>query len=474
MKKWYALVLVLLIIQGSAFCQKNKTLENLKGEWLGKLTVQAFELRIVFRFTEDSTGALKVFLDSPDQGAKDIPALLTKVSGDSVRIDIKSIMAHYEALLTGDTLLSGDFNQAGMKLPLTLTHQRKAFVLERPQNPKPPFDYEIREVEFVNLENQLTLSGTVTYPKGGGKFPGVVLISGSGPQNRDEELLGHKPFWVIADHLTRHGIAVLRYDDRGFGKSEGLFGEANTLDFASDARAAFSFLKNQSFVDSAKTGLAGHSEGGLIAQILGAGMKDIDFLVLLAAPGIRGDETLLLQAEEISRASGMSEKDISRSQKTNKKIYAVLMKESNQEVAADKIKKILQRHVKKLSQEEKQAAGLSEEYIRQMVNQVNSNWFRTFLKIDPVNYLKEITCPVLALNGSLDLQVLPDENLSVIEQTLILAGNPAVTVIEPAGLNHLFQPARTGLPGEYGQIETTFDPAVLQLITDFIIRTTKP
>ena len=474
MKKWYTIVLVLLIIQGSAFSQKNKTHENLKGEWLGKLSVQAFELRIVFRFTEDSTGARKVFLDSPDQGAKDIPASLTKVSGDSVRIDIKSIMAHYEALLTGDTLLSGVFNQAGMKLPLTLTHQKKAFVLERPQHPEPPFDYKIREVSFVNLENQLTLSGTVTYPKGEGKFPGVVLISGSGPQNRDEELLGHKPFWVIADHLTRHGIAVLRYDDRGFGKSEGLFGEANTLDFASDARAAFSFLKNQSFIDTLSVGLAGHSEGGLIAQILGAGMKYIDFLVLLAAPGIRGDKTLLLQSEEISRASGMTEKDISRSQKTNKKIYAVLMKENDHSIAATKIEKILQRHMKKLSQEEKQAAGLSEEYIRQMVNQVNSNWFRTFLKINPVDYLREINCPVLALNGSLDLQVLPDENLSVIEQTLILAGNPAVTVVELDGLNHLFQPARTGLPGEYGQIETTFDPAVLQLITDFIIRTTKP
>lgn len=458
----------ILFLHCFGFSQNNLLPDHLEGSWLGKLSVQSFELRIVFRFTKDSTGVIQTYLDSPDQGAKDIPASISKISGDSLYIQVKSIMATYETRLMNDSILQGTFKQAGMKFPLELTKQKVSFKLNRPQEPRPPFPYEIKEVEFSNPLNGNVISGTLTYPNDKTGIPGVILISGSGPQNRDEEILGHKPFLVIADFLSRNGIAVLRYDDRGTGKSTGSFADANSFDFADDAKAAFHFFKKQLMIDSTKIGLMGHSEGGMIAQIIAAGNPEIDFLVFLAAPGQKGDELLLLQSELINRASGQSEKEIRQATKTNQKIYSIVQKEKDPELAKTKIYKELIRFQSGFSKDEIEKSGFTEEYIQASINQITSNWFATFLNYDPVIYLKEIKCPVLALNGSLDLQVDANENLRIIEQTLLLSGNPDVEVKEIDGLNHLFQPAKTGLPGEYNQIEITFDQSTLDMILAFI------
>lgn len=443
-------------------------IEKIEGSWLGKLAIQSIELRIVFRFEKDSIGTMKVYLDSPDQGVNGIPATIRKMNDDSLVVQVQSIMAKYYSKIINDSVIQGTFKQGGLSLPLEIIRQKQAFVLKRPQEPKPPFDYDIKDVEFINPVSGNKLSGTLTSPKNGNNLPGVVLITGSGAQNRDEEIMGHKPFWVIADYLSKNGIAVLRYDDRGVGKSEGIFSDATTLDFADDAEAAFNFLKTQANIDSAKTGLIGHSEGGMIAQIISSRNQDIAFIILLAAPGMKGDDLLVLQAELINRASGTSEKEIRKASKINKKIYSIVKNEDNEQTAKYKIYKILKKVKTGLSKEESEESGFSEEYIQQIISQINSNWFRTFFRLDPVKYLENVKCPVFALNGSLDLQVPPDENLSIIEQTLILSGNPKIEIKELDGLNHLFQPSKTGLPNEYNLIETTFDESTLILILSYI------
>jgi uncharacterized protein len=281
----------------------------------------------------------------------------------------------------------------------------------------------------------------------------VVLITGSGPQNRDEELMGHKPFLVLADHLTRQGIAVLRYDDRGVGKSTGSFASATSEDFAGDAWAAWQKLSTRPDIDPKRIGLLGHSEGGLIAPMLAAAHPEIAFVVMLAGPGVTGEQIMLAQSAAIMKASGAPQAAIDANVSIQKQVFAILREETSTARIVERLGAI------PVGTKEASAA---------LVKQSSSPWLRFFAFYDPAPALAKVRCPVLALGGALDLQVLPDQNLPAIESTLKQGGNTDVTVVRMPGLNHLFQSAKTGLPAEYAQIEETMAPAALETITTWI------
>jgi dipeptidyl aminopeptidase/acylaminoacyl peptidase len=340
--------------------------------------------------------------------------------------------------------------------------------LNRPQEPKPPFPYTSEDVTFTNDKFNIRIAGTLTLPHGKGPFKAVILITGSGAQNRNEELMGHKPFLIIADYLSRNGIAVLRYDDRGVGGSQGNYQEATSADLATDAEAAFNFLKNNPKINRKKIGLIGHSEGGLIAPILAASNTDIGFIVSLAGPGVTGQQILVRQTEDINRLSGMKENAIKESVETDKKLYAVLRKEKDNNKAEKKILALYSEILKKRKTPEAEAEKEVQQ-LKQRFGTRTYTWLRYFLTTDPARFWKKVECPVLALNGEKDLQVAAHENLPAIEKALNSGGNKSVKTVSLPGLNHLFQHCTTGLPAEYGTIEETFSPEVLKIIANWIL-----
>ena len=337
----------------------------------------------------------------------------------------------------------------------------------RPQEPKPPFPYRTEEVTFTNSAERFDLAGTLTLPEGQGPFPAVVLITGSGPQDRDETLMGHKPFLVLADHLTRNGIAVLRYDDRGVGKSRGNMMNATSMSLSYDAEAAVKYLLTRPEINKKMIGLAGHSEGGLIAPMVASRNSTVAFIVSLAGPGVSGNDIILRQTRDIQAASGLPEKDIDETIRTNGKLFEMVMAEADQRKMA---KNAMEWYNKELD-----AKGVTPDERKTMMAQftqalvsVNSPWFRYFLAANPADYWSKVKVPVLALNGEKDLQVSAEVNLPVIKAALKKAKNKRVTVKSMPGLNHLFQHCTTGSPAEYASIEETFSPEALQIITDWI------
>lgn len=342
-------------------------------------------------------------------------------------------------------------------------------MINRPQEPdQSAFSYNSEEVTFENKSAGITLAGTLTYPKDKGTFPAVVLISGSGPQNRDEEVFGHKPFLVLSDYLTRNGIAVLRYDDRGTASSTGDFGAATTIDFSSDVEAAVAYLKTRKEIDQKKIGLIGHSEGGIIAPIVASKDKNIAFIVLLAGTAIPGDQLLLMQQQLIAKAMGVSDEELQKSHAINSEIFELIVKSDEPK----QLNTVLTNHLKQaftsLPGFETPSGMSMDDYVKVQVDQLCSPWMLFFIKYNPALVLEHVKCPVLAINGEKDLQVPPKENLEAIKKALNKGGNNKVTTKELPGLNHLFQESSTGTPSEYGDIEQTFSPIALDVILDWI------
>jgi pimeloyl-ACP methyl ester carboxylesterase len=444
-----------------------------EGAWTGTLDAMGTKLRIVFRVEKCTDGSWKTLLDSPDQGAKDIPVSETVIKGDSLIFKSAAVMGTYEGLIQpdGKTAL-GTWKQGGMSLPLTLSKTDQAPTVNRPQEPKPPFPYKQEEVTFKNEKAGIVLSGTLSLPEQGGPFAAVVMITGSGPQDRDEQLLGHKPFLVIADYLARRGVAVLRCDDRGVGKSTGDFAKATSVDFASDALTAMTFLKSRKDVDPNKIGLVGHSEGAIIAPMVANQSKDVAFVILLAGPGMNGEELLYIQAARIYQAMGVDEMTISKNEATQREMFKVLNRERDDTAAGRKLREILNEAAKGMTADEKTKTGFSEATIDMQIKQVLTPWFRYFIAYDPCVELNRLHCPVLALWGEKDLQVPPKENMPLVEQALRKAGNNKAVLKVLPGLNHLFQTANTGSVSEYAQIEETLSPAALTVIGDWIAERT--
>ena len=426
------------------------------------------ELRIIFNLSVIENDSLIATLDSPDQGAKNIRLGPVTLNGETLKISAGGLLAEYNGLIKNDTIIEGTWKQAGTSNVLNLVKIKTAFTLNRPQEPKPPFPYTTEDVTFINDKFNIKLAGTLTIPAGTGPFKAVILITGSGAQNRNEELMGHKPFMVIADYLSRNGIAVLRYDDRGTGKSEGNYGTATSADLATDADAAFNFLKNIPAINPAAIGLLGHSEGGLIAPIVASSNPGIAFIVSLAGPGVTGQQIIIRQSQEISRLSGVSETLIKESTETNKKLYTVLRKEKDNKKAEVKILSLY----RDILEKKKTSKDETEKAVNQLKATFGANtytWFRYFLMTNPATFWKKVECPVLALNGEKDLQVSAKENLPAIEKALRSSGNKSIKTMNLPGLNHLFQHCKTGLPAEYGNIEETFSPEVLKIIKDWIL-----
>mgnify|MGYP005725333453 CR=1 FL=1 len=450
----------------------NAQQQSIVGDWQGKLSVSGVELRIVFHILKSESGDLSAKMDSPDQGANGIPTTSTTFQHDSLVIRVERIGGVYTGKLLEDkNSIKGTWAQGGASFPLDLKRTDEKIVIERPQEPKPPFPYRVEEITFENNEAGVTLAGTFTSPESDGPFPTVVLISGSGPQNRDEELLTHKPFLVIADFFTRQGIAVLRYDDRGVAKSTGNFAEASSEDFAQDVTAAVEYLKTRSEVDQNNIGLVGHSEGGLIAPMVAVESSDVGFIVLMAGPGLPGSEILLLQSALIAKAGGASDELIDATSAYSKKVYEVINRETDNEAAKKEIRTHFDEYWANAPEDlktEAQKFGDPEKNFDASIGRLLSDWFRFFLKYDPRSTLKKVKCPVLAINGEKDLQVPPKENLAAIEKALINGGNKNITVKEFPQLNHLFQTSTTGAPSEYAQIEETFSPEALEFMADWI------
>ena len=450
-----------------------KAATSVAGDWSGALNVGGTQLRLVVHFIKQPGGGLAGTVDSLDQGANGIPFSLVRQTGGKVHAEASVIKAVYDGTLdpAGKTI-TGRWTQS-IPLSLTLTRMTAAMRAallqnDRPQEPKPPYPYTASDVTFPGGVGGVTLAGTLTVPPGDGPFPAAVLIAGSGPNDRDETILRHKLFLVLADSLTRRGIAVLRYDKRGISRSTGNYALATSRDFADDAQAAFTYLKAQPHVNAAKVGLIGHSEGGLIAPMVAAKSPDVAFLVLLAGTGVSGERIIAEQSALIGKAEGASDSDVAQSQVLEKKLLTVAARETDPAAAKTQIAVLMSQALALLTPAQKKKIGDAGPLLQAQSAALVSPWFRYFLTYDPAPTLEQVHCPVLALDGSLDLQVPPAENLTAIAAALKAGGNTAVTTTELPGLNHLFQTAKTGSPSEYGTIQETMAPALLAAVGDWV------
>lgn len=460
MKKTTAVV-AMMLMAFTSFAQ------DITGQWNGLLKVQGIQLRVVFNVSKSADGYTST-MDSPDQGANGIPVTKTSFENPNIHFEVANAGIVYDGVLK-ENEIEGTFKQGGQSFPMNLS--KKAIekpIVKRPQEPTQPYPYYTEDVSFNNSAANITLAGTLTLPAKEGNYPAVIMITGSGPQNRNEELLGHKPFLIIADYLTRHGIAVLRYDDRGTAKSTGNFKTATSADFATDVKAAVAYLKTRKEINTKKIGLVGHSEGGLIAPMVAADSKDVAFIVLLAGPGMQGAPLLILQEALISKASGASDADVEKNKVTSKKVFDLIANTPDLNQMKTGITNIINDAIKNDTSIHLPEGVKQEEYVAKQVEQLTSPWMLYFLKYDPVPALQKVKCPVLAINGEKDLQVPPKENLSAIKAALEKGGNKKATIKELPGLNHLFQECKTGSPSEYAEIEQTFSPAALDEIAKWI------
>ncbi len=452
---------------GSGARKPSDAIAAAEGVWQGALEGHGMRLRLQLHVTHDDKRQLVAALDSPDQGVNGLPATKVSQKDAAFHFEIPVVSGVYDGTLNAaKTTIAGGWTQSGVEQKLEFRRSDQLLELVRPQNPVKPYPYKEEEVTLANAKANVTLAGTLTLPPGPGPFPAAILLSGSGPHDRDESLAGHRPFLVLADHLTRKGTAVLRFDKRGNGKSTGNYVNATTEDFASDADAAVAFLKTRKEIATTKIGLIGHSEGGLIAPIVAAHSSDVAWIVLLAGPALKGEDILLLQSELILKAAGVGEGEVSRTLAFDKQTYAL--------VRLEKDPAALEAKLNDLVHSTSTGAALSPAAVQSQVRLLVSPWFRYYLDYDPVPALQKTMCPVLALNGEKDLQVPSKENLAKIQKALQDGGNKDFQTIELPGLNHLFQHGPTGSPTEYGGIEETMAPEALNAVSDWVLKHAAP
>lgn len=466
MKALSKLILTFLLIVGSLQAFGQPASDQIAGSWQGEL----MGLRLVFQITVDENDTYKASLDSPDQGQMDIPLGEVRLTDDSLRIEAPIVNGFYSGKLMSDSTIHGIWNQGGRNFNLNLEKQTVAIVLNRPQEPKAPFPYREEEVRFQNTAEGFALGGTLTLPQGEGPFPVALLVSGSGSQNRDEEIFGHKPFKLIADQLTRSGIAVLRYDDRGVGASGGNAAGSTTRDLAGDARSGIDYLLGREDINHSEIGIIGHSEGAMIAMMLASSHKDIAFIISLAGPGVDGKTILLEQSDYINRASGVDSSILDDNRAVMTEVYDIMIANESYELWEQEVVKFTSEFYS-----EKSSYSYSEEEIERIKENLLGSipesayaWMRYFVTFDPTALFSSIKCPVFALNGEKDCQVLAEKNIDAIKKGLLSAGNTKSKTMILPGLNHLFQNCETGLLNEYGIIEETFDQKTLEIIREWI------
>ncbi len=462
MKKYF-LLFGIVFFSTSAFSQE------VVGSWKGMLDIMGNKLPLVFHISKTDT-VYTTKMDSPAQNAMGLPTSKTTFADDKLEIVATGLAIFYQGTLQGDSIV-GTFNQGGIPFPLVLKKSDKP-AFNRPQTPEPPFPYKTEEVLFHNKQEKIELAGTFTLPDSAGTFPAVVLIAGSGPNDRDETVFGHKPFLVIADYLTRNGFAVLRYDKRGVGESEGNFAKATLEDFAADAAAAIHYLKTRKEVDKSRIGLIGHSEGGIVAPMVASQNKDVAFTVLMAAPGLKGTEIVLEQNRLGLEALNMEPENVEKSMALLSDIVNGLTAwestEAEQTVLRDRLSQLWEQLPLLVKLKLKK-----DPYVRSQFNQMVQPGYRSFLQTDPAGFLRKITCPTLVINGENDTQVNASANLKAIHIALQEAGNNDVEIKSYPNLNHLFQESTTGHADEYAEIEQTFSSEVLSDILNWLKQWTK-
>lgn len=455
---FFLLPLAILIASRTASAQQPANSSSIVGTWLGTISQGSMQLRIQFHITSGAAG-LAATMDSLDQGARGIPVSAVKLEDGSLHLEVAVAHGQYDGKMDdGGSTITGSWTQGGASIPLVLHRmEAEAPPLRRPQTPQKPYPYREEDVTYPNSTARVTLAATLTLPQGKGPFPAVLLITGSGPHDRDETIFEHRPFLVLADYLTRKGFAVLRADKRGCGKSTGSYATATTADFATDADAGVAYLQSRPEVNHEKIGLIGHSEGGAVAPLVAARNPKVAFIVLMAGPGLRGDQILLAQRSLIAEAQGASREDVEKDAAIHRTIYSFI--EQEKEKDAPTIEK---------EAREKFTGQLPEQQLDAEAKALSTPWFRYFLAYDPVPTLRQVKCAVLAIGGSRDLQVPPDEDLAAIRKALEAAGNKRFEVDKLDGLNHLFQSAKTGSPSEYVQIEETISPVALEKIASWL------
>lgn len=468
-------ILGLILLMGSLSVQAQQ--KEFGGTWQGKIEVGA-SIRIVFIISPTTSGYISV-MKSPDQTDQALPTDSTYQKGDSIFINAKRFGISYSGKKINDSIIEGFFKQ-GMEIPLRLTKNEEITEIKRPQTPKAPYPYHSEESFFYNADSSLKFGATLTWPKipegtnyvKAPTYPAVVLITGSGPQDRDETIFHHKLFAVVADALTKQGFAVLRYDDRGVAKSTGNFATATSADFADDVKSAIDYLKTLPQIDTNRLGLVGHSEGGMIAPMVAADRKEIKYIVLLAGPGIPIVDLMKLQIEAISGET-LSPKaaDLAAS------LFVIVAEEINKNKDSSSTYKNIEQKINQLLKTNDQGVlkelKIADEtaksaYINQQIKSMEEIWFKYFIAFDPTPYLQKTTAKVLAINGDKDVQVFAAPNLKGIETALKKSKSTSFKTLEIPGLNHLFQNCTSCSVDEYGVLEETFSPQALQVITDWL------
>lgn len=466
-------MLILIGFTLPVFAQENAE-RSLAGNWLASLEAGGVKMRLLLK-VEKTGGGYSAKLDSVDQGVKDLPIDSITFDGDKVNFSAARFGMSYQGTLdqkTGE--ISGTFKQGAGSTPLVFRRVTEIVNDKRRQDPEKPYPYNEEEVGYRNEKDNVKLAGTLTLPRGEGKFPAVILITGSGTQDRDSTIAGHRPFLVLADYLTRKGIAVLRVDDRGAGGSDPGSLTATSENYVGDVLAGVEYLKSRKEIDRGKIGLIGHSEGGNIAPMAAASSKDVAFIVMLAGMGQTGTDVILTQLELILRKSGVKTEAIAEAVDLQKSLLTIIVSEPGNKAAAEKINEMLSARKSRLTEAQRQAFEKTEADIKAGLPALLSPWYRYFLAYDPRPTLAKVKVPVLALNGENDLQVPSEENLALIAAALRAGGNKDFTVKSFPELNHLFQTSKTGLPNEYGALDETFSPLVLKTVADWIMeRTTR-
>lgn len=455
--------LLLLVCNITGFAQMQ-----LSGHWEGEISIMNLNLGIRVDFT-GAGDELKGTIDIPMQNAFSLPLQNIALKLPIVQFDLQAGpgVASFSGELSGDSI-SGDFSQAGMAGTFRL---RRAASSNAAGSVGPAALYSEEEVSVQSGE--IRLAGSLSMPKSPGSHPAVILITGSGPQNRDEEIFGFKPFKLIADYLAKAGIAVLRCDDRGVGKSEGSLKEATGAEFADDVESQLKYLKGREGIDRGKIGLIGHSEGGIIAPLVASRSEGVSFLVLMGAPAVPGDKIILKQLETQARAGGATEAEISKALELQQKVYGVVRSGVGWDDLRAALENDAKESLKKLSPEEIKSLPNPDSLIRistdAKMKGARSPWFRYFIDLDPAAYLEKIGHPVLALYGEKDMQVTVEMNKGPMEAALNKGKNRSSSVEVIPGANHLFQESVTGNPSEYQSLKPQFVEGFLQKISDWII-----
>ena len=455
------------------FAQPAQT--SLAGNWLGALDVGGVKFRLLLKVEQVPGGGYTAKFDSIDQGVKDLPVETITLNGNKMSFTAPKFGISYEGTVNDkNDEITGTFKQGAGSTPFVFRRTGEIVAIKRAQDPSKPYPYKEEEVSYRNVADNVKLTGTLTLPPGDGKFPVVLLISGSGSQDRDSTIAGHHPFLVLSDYLTRRGIAVLRVDDRGVGGSDLGSLSVTTENFMNDALAGVRFLQSRKDIDPKKIGIIGHSEGGMIAVMAAARSKDIAFIVSLAGMGQTGDEVIQTQTALIQRAAGTDADLVANEVALIKTVNAVVKAAPDEKQIAAGVNDAIAKQIATMNETQQKAFTPFASSVKASIATYTLPWYRYFVTFDPQPDLKKINVPVLALNGELDLQVAYKENLGGIASGLKAGGNKDVTVKSFPKLNHLFQTSQTGLPSEYMKNEETMSPLVLETIGQWITERTIP